>query len=315
MESGRELFSKFLNREPLSRPAFVPMVRGLLSRVEGMPMETLTSDPALWANSLMKTTKLFGFDGAVAGLDFSLMAEACGCGITWKNDRPLVMPPKGGLSENPEKRGRMRHALEATRRLFEICRPNLACVAALTGPVTLASQLFGREKGSDHIGAVKQLVVQMAEVLCKTGPDALIFLEGRPLALADLNAGHRRVYNTLKNIISYYNVSAGLYLEGYRSKSLAHFAKLKMDVYILGPSLNKNLPPLSEMWNLGEDAVGVGLGLPLDDPGKAKQIIHEGLRLSRERIGRGFFLTSFGPATREVSPEILHELVNEISNL
>ena len=44
-----ELFRKFLNREPLSRPVFLPMARGLLSRVEDMPMEKLTSDPTLWA--------------------------------------------------------------------------------------------------------------------------------------------------------------------------------------------------------------------------------------------------------------------------
>ncbi|MBW1700729.1 MAG: hypothetical protein JRJ50_01175 [Deltaproteobacteria bacterium] len=315
MESGRELFRKFLNREPLSRPAFVPMIRGLLSRVEGMPMETLTSDPTLWANSLMKTAKLFGFDGVVAGLDFSLMAEACGCGIIWKNDRPTVMPPKSGLSEAPEQSERMKHALEATRRLFEVCRPNLACVSALTGPVTLASQLFGREEGPNHIGEVKQLVVQVAEAFCKTGPDILLFLEGRPLALAEPSATHRRIYNTLKNIASYYNISVGLYLQGYRSQSISDFTKLKMDIYIMGPSLNKNLPSLSEMWNLGEETLGVGIGLPLDDLEKAKEIIHDGLRLYRDKAERGFFFTSFGPATREVNLETLHELVNQISNL
>ena len=45
--NGRERFKGFLNGEPLTRPAFVPLIRGLLARVEGMPMETLTSDPTL----------------------------------------------------------------------------------------------------------------------------------------------------------------------------------------------------------------------------------------------------------------------------
>jgi len=286
-----------------------------LSRVEGMPMERLTSDPTLWANSLMKTAKLFGFDGVVAGLDFSLIAEACGCNVTWKNDRPLILPPEGNLNESPEQSGRLKHALEATGRLFEVCRSDRACVAAMTGPVTLASQLYGREEGPKHVKEVKQLVVQVTEAFCKTGPDVLIFLEGRPLALAGPNATYRRIYNTLKNIAAYYNICAGLYLQGYRTQSLIDFTRLGMDIYIPGPSLNKNLPPLSELWSLGEDTLGVGLGLPLVNLEKAKEIIYEGLRLYRDKAGRGFFFTSLGPATRDVNPEILHELVNEISNL
>ena len=96
MITGRELFIKFLNDEPLPRPAFVPMIRGLLSRVEGIPMEKLMNDPTLWANSLVKTYKLFRFDGVVVGLDFTLMAEACGCGIVWEDDRPRMLPPSKG---------------------------------------------------------------------------------------------------------------------------------------------------------------------------------------------------------------------------
>ena len=55
MATGQELFSRFLKGEPMARPAFVPMVRGLPARVDGLPMETLTADPTLWANSLVKT--------------------------------------------------------------------------------------------------------------------------------------------------------------------------------------------------------------------------------------------------------------------
>jgi len=88
MVTGRELFTTFLRDEPLPRPAFVPMIRGLISRVEGVPMETLMNDPTLWANSLVKTHKLFRFDGVVVGLDFTLMAEACGCGIAWWTTAP-----------------------------------------------------------------------------------------------------------------------------------------------------------------------------------------------------------------------------------
>jgi hypothetical protein len=312
---GRDLFERFLNGEPMRRPPFVPMIRGLLSRVEGMPMESLTSDPTLWANSLMKTTQLFGFDGVVVGADFSLMAEACGCQILWKDDRPVVMPPQRGLNESPEQSGRLRHALEAASRLFETCRSDLACLGALTGPVTLASQLLGEDEGPRRTGEVKPLMVRVVEAFCATRPDALIFLEASPLAGAGPTQSDRRIYNTLKNIASHYDIPAGLYLQGYSSEGLSGISQLDMDIYILGPAIDQSLPPVFGLWELGKRSLGVGLGLPLDDPDKAMGLIGEGLRLHRDRSGPGFFLTSIGPIPRDVNLEALRELAEEISRL
>lgn len=316
MPTGRELFTKFLHDEPLPRPAFVPMLRGLLSRVEGVPMETLTGDPALWANSLVKAHKLFRFDGVVVGLDFTIMAEACGCGIAWEDDRPRVTAPRNGLVETPGETGRMKHALETARRVFEVSRKDQACIAAMTGPVTLAGMLFGREEGPGRVAEVKRMVVQIAEAFCTTGPDALIFLEGTPLAsVPKVALPHRKVYNTLKNIAGYYDVRTGLYLQGYDPGGVDAFRALGMDMYVLGPSADKSLPPVSRVWDLGAGALGVGLGLPLDDPSKARSVIQEGLELYRTTGGRGIFFTSFGPATRDVDLEALHQLVQEIFNL
>lgn len=35
METGRELFVNFMRGNPLSRPAFVPLIRGLAAKVGG----------------------------------------------------------------------------------------------------------------------------------------------------------------------------------------------------------------------------------------------------------------------------------------
>jgi hypothetical protein len=315
METGRELFNRFLKDQPLSRPAFVPMIRGLLSKVEGISMETLTSDPTLWANSVIKTHKLFRFDGVVVGIDFTLMAEACGCELTWVEDRPRCSPPKGPLCTRPQEIGRMRHALEAAKRVFEVSRQDQACIAAMTGPVTLSGMLFGEEQAAAHLGEVKELVVSVAEAYCRSGPDALIFLEGRALASEKVSLAHRKIYNTLKNIAGYYNVKTGIYLQGYEADRVALFRDLKMDLYVLGPSVEKSMPSVSQVWELGVGALGVGLGLRLDDFEKSRSIIREGLDLYRTTKGRGLFFTSFGPATREVNLDTLHALVKEIFNL
>lgn len=315
METGRELFVKFLRGEPLSRPAFIPLIRGLPARVDGISREKMNADPTLWANSLKKTVELFGFDGVVAGMDFTLMAEACGCEVIWANDRPEVLPAPGDLCEKPEETTRMKNVLEAARRVFQVCRSERACVAAITGPVTLASQLFGRVGGADRIGEVKTLVGRITEAFCQIRPDVIIFMEGRPLALNEVNLSHRRIYNTLKNIGSYYDVHAGLYLQGYPTLDMVGFSQLKMDTYVLGPSLNNNLPPTSEVWALGADALGVGLSLPVDDIHRTRQIIHEAEDVYRSKGGRGFFLTSFGPLTRDIDLDALHQLVSEIRQI
>ena len=98
MTGGRELFASFLKGAPLSRPAFVPLVRGLAARVGGVKVESYSQDPTAWANLLIKTAELFDLDGVVAGLDFTLLGEACGCPLRWEDDRPVIAGPAATLS-------------------------------------------------------------------------------------------------------------------------------------------------------------------------------------------------------------------------
>jgi hypothetical protein len=315
MGSGRKLFEQFINQEPLTRPAFIPMIRGLLSRVEGKPMETLTTDTTLWTNSLAKTSELFGFDGVVAGVDSSLAAEACGCNVSWEDDRPMILPLQGSINKEPQQSQRMQQALEVTNRLFSICQQNLTCVTALTGPFTLASQLFGTDEGPEHMQDVKPLIVQLTKAFCETKPDVLIFFEGQSLSLAKIDTSHRRIYNTLKNIAAYFDIPVGLYLKDYRSDNISDFSKLNMDLYILGPSLNRNMLRPSDLWHLGKGSLGLGLGLPLNDIEAAREFMHEGLRLYHDQAEHGLFFTSFEPVTRNINLENIHALMNELSKL
>ncbi len=312
--TGRELFDDFLKGAPLRRPAFVPMIRGLLSRVEGQSMETLTSDPTLWANSLVKASKLLGLDGVVVGLDITLMAEACGCPVTWEGDRPILGSLQGALNEAPEQSGRLRHALEAARRLFETCRSEFACVAVLTGPITLSCQLFGSRQGPERSREVKPLLVRAVEAFCATRPDLLLFLEESP-GWSGPTPVDRRIYNTLKNIVSYYDVRSGLYLQGAAPANLNGFSAFDLDVYVLGASVGDSLPAASALWELGEQALGVGLAVPLDDRLRAREVIGDGQRRYRQRGRPGFFLTSPGPVTRDVDLEALRALAEEIVGL
>ena len=312
--TGNERFKKFLEGEPVDRPAFVPLVQGLTARTEGILRQTLTSDPTLWANSLMKAAALFDFDAVVAGYDFSLLAEACGCSISWEEDRPVVCGLPEAINECPETCGALVHALEATRRIFDTCRKERGCVAALTGPATLAQQLWG-DGGASRIGDVKAHIVPVLEAYCETRPDAVIFMESRSLGNEKLSIKHRKIYNTLKNITAYYGIPAGLYLEKYPMGGIGQLSALQLDMYILGPSENNEMPPLSLLTELSNESLGFGWGLPVDDVEAAGQIIEQGGKLHAENANSRFFFTSFGPLTRDVDLDKLHEVVRKINGL
>jgi hypothetical protein len=314
MDTGQHRFKKFLGGEPADRPAFVPLIQGLVARTEGILRQTLTSDPTLWANSLMKATALFDFDAVVAGYDFSLLAEACGCKISWEEDRPVVCGLPEAFNECPEACGSLQHALEATKRVFDTCRKERGCVAALTGPATLASQLFG-ESWPDRIGDVKAYIVPVLEAYCATRPDALLFMEGPALGREKLSLKHRKIYNTLKNITSYYGIPSGVYLQGYLPDSVQQFSALQMDLYILGPSATNTAASVSELAALASGALGFGLGLPLEDRDTAYQLIEQGGKLHAQPGGGRFFFTSLGPLTREVNLDALHALIGKIKGL
>jgi hypothetical protein len=312
VETGQILFSKFVKGESATRPAFVPLIGGVLPRVAGIPLKELTADATLWANSLQKTVELFNFDGVVLGFDFSLMAEACGCGISWEGDRPVVSCPAVAVCQVPEESGRMQYALEAGRRVISVCGNDRACVVALTGPATLSAQLFGREGGSGRAADCKGLLARITEEFCRLRPHGLTFMEECSLITTGVNASQRRIYNTLKNIAGYYNIPAGLYLQGYRHGTLGQFANLKMDFYILGPSQAGGLPVLSDLWDLGRESLGVGIGLPVDHPEKAREFIRQGVEYCRGVEKRGCFFTSCGEVDRSIDLGILRQVTEEV---
>ena len=315
MATGRELFSCFLKGAPLSRPAFVPLVRGLAARVGGVKAQAFTCDATAWANLLVKTAELFNLDGVVAGLDFTLLAEACGCPLEWRDDRPVLAGPAALICQQPEQAGRLRVALEKTRQVFEISRGTRACVAALTGPLTLASQVFGPEQGPARLAEIKPLAVRVTEAFCAARPDVLIFMEGRALCADKIGMPQRKIYNTLRNLAAHYDIPVGMFLQDYDTQPPSGLELLNLDFHVLGLSAEGGLPPRGALADLAGRGLGLGIGLPLDDLEAARETMALGVDLYRAQSGRGFFFTSLGPATRDANLDTMHQLVREISRV
>ena len=289
----------------------MPLLCSLPARVGGLGFEAMNQDPALWTNALARTADLFDLDGLVIGADPTLLAEACGCPVGWEGGRPVVTGPAAVLSEAPEKSGRMSACLETARRAFQVGRARRGCVAAVTGPVTLASQLFGLEEGPGRLADAKQRVTAVVESYCAQRPDLLVFVEGDALG-GEVTAQQRRAYNTLKNVASYYNIPTALFVQDYDPSETAQLAALKMDLYLLGPGKGGGFPSPCELPGLGEGTLAAGVCLPLDDASSAREFIQEWKALSRSGKARGLFFTSFEPATGEIDLDVVHGIVREI---
>ncbi len=309
METGRELFEGLLKGRPTPRPPYVPLVTRLASRVGGVSFEAMTSDPTLWSTNAARMGDLFDFDGVAVGLDPTVLAEACGCPIRWEDDRPVLGSFGGALAEAPEGRGRLACALEAARRAFPLLRTRRACVAGLAGPATLAEQLFGPE-ASTRLGEAKQLAVRVAEAFCKTGPDALCLLESVEIVKdGAAPPALRRAYGTIRNVTSYYNVPLVLCAEVCAPADLPALGQLPADLWVAGLEA---VGAGSALAALGKGGLGVGVGLPLEDPDRARSLLGEWLGLSRAGTAGRHFFTSLEPRGEVPDLEQVRRLVGEI---
>jgi hypothetical protein len=316
MTGGKEHFLASLEGRRSLRPAFIPLLSGLVATVSDTPYHEMVSDPTVWSNGLMKTADLFDVDGVVVGCDFKLLAEAYGSKIDWQTKPPRLTAIPDLIEAPPATGGKMEHVIESARRVNQMCRDTKASIAALTGPLTLASQLFGRQADSSRLREVKDLLVKEVEAFCDTRPDAILLMEGRALANCRIGLAQRRIFKTIKNIAGYFNIPLGLYLQGYDvGGPSSELASLEMDFYIFGAGAQNTLPPLSMLLALTETGSCFGLGLPLDNIEGVGKAIKEVYEACAKRNLYNFFTTSIGFLDAGVAIDQLLNLRHEIDQI
>lgn len=313
MESGRQLFERLSRGEPTIRPAFAPLLSRLVSRVSGVSLRDLPSDPPRWASALVRTAELLDVDGVAFPADVTLLAEACGCSVSWEDGCPSVAGSAAVPAEAPEQGGRLKSALDVASRVFPGVRAKRGCVSVLTGPGTLVAQLFGPD-GVSRLAEVKSIFVRLSELLCKERPDVICLWEEASSLLpqGELPAACRRVYNTIRNITSYYSIPLAVALVGYEPEDLGTLAGLGAEIVIPGPSAGGALLTAEEVLDRGATDLTLGLPLPLDDLPRAKEHLVVALRARNAGRLRSFFLTGFEPGTRDFDLEGLQQLTQEI---
>ena len=315
MISGKDLFKACLEGRHHERPPFIPLLGGVVAEVADIPYHEMVSDPTAFSNGLMKAADLLDADGVVVGCDFKLLPEAYGAKVDWQAQPPLLMATSEPLKAPPGMEGRLVNVIESARRVNQICRDKRASINALTGPLTLACQLFGPQAGNLRLREVKELLVREVEAFCDTRPDAILLMEGRALADCEIGLAQRRIFKTLKNIAGYFNIPVGLYLQDYGVDGPSpELTSLEMDFYIFGTSVQNTLPSLSMLLALSENGSCFGLGLSHDDIESAGRMIAEVYESCAKRNLYNFFTTGIGILDAGVAIDKLLELRRKIEH-
>ena len=149
----RSIIRALIRGQPAARPLFLPVIFTLAARLEDIPLPTFVRNPTKIANALTAIHRRLKTDGMTGYFDLSLVAEALGCELDWNATPPAIIAPQRetlltNIQLSPQElnnRGRIPVALEVIQRLTITLRNGPALLAALPGPLRLASQLFGQD--------------------------------------------------------------------------------------------------------------------------------------------------------------------------
>ncbi len=278
---SRDLLDSFISRQVGPDKALLAVFEPLAARVGSMDYAEMLADPALWGGNLAKTGRLLNMDGLVLGFD----AEAS------------LQPANFAV------------AVDAFGRLAQTERNYFGCIANMAGPVTMAEKMLG---DAERVAELKLQTVEMAESLCKTRPDILMFREGSALGKAKIGMPHRKTYNTLKNMAAYYSVPLGIYLEDYNQEVIADLAKLKLPFIFFGADQQGNIPSIAALKELARDVDGIGVPLDFTDPEQARA---QASAYTEELQGVNFLFTNLRELDSSTDLEATLALVSDLRNI
>lgn len=285
----------------------MPLVDSLLPRVASMTQQALLSDPMQWGRTIMQATELVGGDAIAISVDPDMTLLGCGANLVWDgNDKSCASAIKltGALDTSG-----LSDYLKMLTGVVQSPLRDKPCAVAMLGPATLASRVFDDAPGKDRFNELKGHMTALADTICRLRPELLIFIEDEAALVRTPLPDLRRIYNTLTNVASYYEVDTALLTDSITPEQASALSKLKLQALIV--TEQQAGEPLAELLDAAVNWPLLGLPLPVSDleQVQALQVQIQSLAVDPAKL---FHITP-GQLPRDCDLEQLREVKRQIS--
>lgn len=285
----------------------MPLVDALLPRVASIAQQDLLADPVQWGRTIMQTTDLVGGDSIAICVDPDMTLLGCGATLVWEGDNKRCAD-EIDLTDTLDTAGLSQY-LQMLEGVVQSPLRNKPCAVAMLGPATLVKRIFDEAPSKAHFNAVKSHLTALAEAICQLRPELIMFIE-EEAALNQANLQDlRRIYNTLSNVASYYEVGNALLTDSITPDQAQALTKLRLDVLIVS-----ELPAddeLSALLSAAQDWPLLGLPLPINDLSQV-QALQAQIEAASADPAKLFYTTP-GQLPQDCDLEQLRELKRQIS--
>jgi len=287
-------------------------------------------DPTQYSKCLQNTRKLYGYDAITGSFDPSLEAEICGCSIDWRGDfeAPGIKPEpdfdfsslKNVNVESAGKTGRFGTVIESLRRISMVSGNNIALAAVVSGPLTVAASLTGRdliqdfsqnpEQTAKTVEATAAFILKVVQVYCQLQLD-IIAIADRLMAtfpvahLAQLQS----ILSPVVNTIRFYNAYPVLLPGNSSPENLAGIIDLGFDGVVASEIDGNTWSQIKR----GKPCI-LGKAIPscLFNSGKKELQEYIDIHLKGD-IEPGTFLTTDWEVPPDTPPENIHLVMDMIA--
>lgn len=324
----RELNSKELVRgvfgsADLPRLPFMPWIFSHAAKLEQITLRNMYNDPTQYSKCLQNTRKLYGYDAIISSFDSSLEAEMCSCPIDWRDDckTPDVKPRldfnfsslKDINVENAAKTGRFGTVFESLRRINMVSGKNIALAAIITGPLTVATSLSGRnlildfaenpEQATKTVEATVAFILKVVQIYAQLQLDVIVvadrLISTFPVAYLERL---QSILSPIINTIRFYNAYPVLLPGNMPAENLAEVIKIGFDGVVASEIDSKTWRQIRS----GRNCI-LGKAIPSRLFTSGKKELQDYLEAYlKTGIEPGTFLTTDWEVPPETPPENLH---------
>lgn len=316
----------------LPRLPFIPWVFTHAVKLEQIPVRSMFGDPTQYVKCLQNARKLYGYDAITGSFDPSLEIEICGCPINWRGDYEApsassqpdfnIDKLKDVDVEGAGKIGRFGTVIESLRRINMVSGPNLALVAVVNGPLTIATGLRGRDLVKDFtespeeamrdIEATAAFLLKVIQVYGQLQLDIIVIADRLIAVFPETHFPWlQSTLSPIINTIRFYNAFSVLLPGKSSPDSISNLIDLRFDgVVVAGTDVNT--------WSKIKGGRSCILGEAI--PSHLLTTEKEELRRYIEThvkgdITPGIFLTTDWEVPADTPPDNIHLVMNMISQM